>query len=34
MPELKESLRPFVAQPNVSILATLRKDGTPHMTAV
>ena len=34
MDNLSESLREFVKEPNVAVLATLRKDGTPHLTSV
>ena len=34
MDNLSEPLREFVKQPNVAVLATLRKDGTPHLTSV
>ena len=32
--ELTETLKEFVKQPNPAVLATLRKDGTPHQTIV
>ena len=32
--ELTRPLREFLDQPNVAILATVRKDGSPHLTRV
>ncbi len=34
MTKLSKSLLEFVKKPNIGILATLRKDGSPHLTAV
>ena len=34
MAELSEALARFVEAPNVAILGTLMKDGSPHLTAV
>ena len=34
MDELSEPLQKFVNEPNVAVLATLRKDGSPHLTSV
>jgi len=34
MTELSEALQRFVAEPHVATLATLRKDGSAHLTAV
>lgn len=34
MIELRESLAEFIAEPRIGVLATLRADGTPHLTAV
>ena len=34
MDKLSEPLREFVKEPNVAVLATLRKDGSPHLTSV
>ena len=31
---LSKTLEKFLAQPNLGILATLRKDGSPHLTVV
>ncbi len=32
--EFSDSLKEFLKQPNLGILATLRKDGSPHQTVV
>ena len=32
--ELTDTLKKFVKQPNPAVLATLRKDGSPHLTVV
>ena len=34
MSELNPAVLKFVAEPNIGVLATLRKDGSPHLTAV
>ena len=34
MTELSDKLLAFLGQPNIAIFTTLRKDGTPHQTAV
>src|SRR5689334_10617001 len=34
MNELTDALREFISAPNLAVLATLRKDGSPHLSVV